>query len=259
MTNDDTTPRIGLALSGGAVLGAAHVGVLRVLEEEGIRTGWVAGTSAGAVIGALHAFGTPAQKIESLIRELSWLNVGNLRPSRLGLFSIARLGEFLIEALGDVDVEDSPLPLVVVATDIHTGERRRLRQGKLARAVMASACIPGIFAPVSWDGRLLVDGGIAEHLPIDAAHHLGAERVVGVDLHTAGLYPQPKTVIDVVLNASNILMHNTSRVAPGEGEIIVTPQLTAYSVVDTGHVPELIEEGRRAARAAIEDIRALLG
>lgn len=259
MTDDNTTPRIGLALSGGAVLGAAHVGALRALEEENIRTGWVAGTSAGAVIGALHAFGLSAQEIESLIRDLSWLTVTNFKPSRLGLFSITRLGEFLTDALGDVNLEDAPLPLVVVAADIHTGEKRRLRQGNLARAVMASACIPGIFAPIPWDGRLLVDGGIVEHLPIDAVRSLGAERVVGVDLHTAGLYPQPKTVIDIVLNASSILMHNTYRVVQGEAEVIVTPQLTAYSAVDAGHVPELIEEGYRAAHLAIDDIRRLLG
>ncbi len=258
MTTSDGPPPIGLALSGGAVLGAAHVGVLRALEEEQICTGWVAGTSAGAVVAALHAFGMPAQEIEEEIRNLSWLNVTNFRPSRLGLLSLDRLRDFLVDTLGDVNLEDAELPLAVVAADIHTGEKVALRKGNLAKAVSASACIPGIFIPVEWEDRLLVDGGIVENLPMDTAHSMGASRVLGVDLYTASLYAEPKTIIDIMLNASGILIRNTRMLKADDGDVIIAPELTAYSAVDTGHVPELIEEGYQAAQKAIEDIRALV-
>jgi NTE family protein len=258
MTQENPDKSIGLALSGGAVLGAAHIGVLRALEEEGIRASCVAGTSAGAIVGALYAFGLPIQEIETLICELSWLNIANIKPSRLGLLSISRLGEFLIDTLGDVNVEDAKLPLAIVAADIHTGERLVLREGNLATAVTASSCIPGIFTPVQWQDRLLVDGGIVENLPVDTVRELGADSVIGVNLFTAGLYPEPKTIIDVVLNASNILIAHTRLSDKRDHEVIVTPELNAYSSVDTGHLRELVEEGYRAAVKAMDEIRRII-
>jgi NTE family protein len=258
--NDDTTEvKIGLALSGGAILGAAHVGVLRVLEEEGIRTGWVAGTSAGAIVGALYAFGLPVSEIESLTKELSWLSVTNLHLSRMGLLSNAKLGEFLRDTLGDVDIEDAQVPFAAVAADIHTGEKQVLRTGNLAEAVTASACIPGIFSPVVWEDHLLVDGGIVENLPVDTVRSLGADRVLGVDLYTAGLYPEPRSIIDVILNSSSILLANTRLLDMQEQDVIVRPQLTAYNAVDSRHIPDLIDEGYRAARDAVDDILTLVG
>lgn len=258
MTRNDSGHPIGLALSGGGVLGAAHVGVLRALEEEGIRTGWVAGTSAGAAIAAMHAFGLPADEIASRIGELSWLSVANLRPSRMGLLSLDKLGDFVRETLGDVNLEDAPIPLAVVAADIIAGERVALYEGNLARAVSASSCIPGIFTPVEWEGRLLVDGGIVENLPLYTARALGADRVLGVDLHTAGLYPEPKSIIDIVLNASSILLSHTRTPYEEDGDVIITPELTTYSAVDPGPVPELIEVGYRCAQEHMDEIRRLV-
>jgi NTE family protein len=258
MSDNRSYPPIGLALSGGVVLGAAHVGVLRALEEEGIRTGWAAGTSAGAIVAALHAFGMPVDEIASRLSSLSWLSVTNFRPSRLGLLGLDRLADFMRETLGDVNLEDAELPLAVVAADIHTGEKIALRTGNLATAVSASACIPGIFTPVDWESRLLVDGGIVENLPLDTVRALGADRVLGVDLHTAGLYPEPKSIIDIVLNASSILVSNTRMLYEKDDDVIISPQLNAYNALDTGHVPELIEEGYRCAQDHIEAIRSLI-
>jgi NTE family protein len=258
MTDDNTNSPIGLALSGGVTFGAAHVGVIRALEEQNIHIGWVAGTSVGAVIGALYAFDVPVGEIESIVRHSSWLDVGQFAPSRLGLLSNSRLGKTLTGKLGDVNLEDAPRPFTVIAVDIRTGEKLTLRQGNLARAVMASTCIPGIFAPVQWGNRLLVDGGIIENLPIDAVRQLGAERVVGVALRARFPYPQPKTVIDIVINASRILVYNTARAESNQTQVIIVPKLTAYSSMDTNHIPELIEEGYRAAQNAINDIRGLV-
>lgn len=257
--NDDNRPSpIGLALSGGAMLGPAHVGVLRVLEEEDIPVGWVAGTSAGAIVAALYAFGKRCDELERLSQEISWLNVANLRPSRLGLLSNDRLADYMRDALGDVKLEDAEVPLAVVATDILTGEKQVLRHGDLAKAVSASACIPGIFSPVEWDNWLLVDGGIAENLPVDTVRSLGAERVVGVDLYTAGMYPQPKNIIDVIVNSSAILIKNTRQAQSGEHEIIIQPELNSFNAADPSRVSELIEEGYNAARKVVEDLRQLV-
>ncbi len=259
MTDNDSSPSFGLALSGGAMLGSAHVGALRVLEEEGIRASWVAGTSAGAIVAALYAFGKTCDEMESRSEEMSWLSVANIRPSRLGLLSNGRLADYMRDALGDVKLEDAELPLAVVATDILSGEKQVLREGDLAEAVAASACIPGIFSPIEWGDMMLVDGGISENLPLDTVRSMGAERVIGVDLFTAGTYPEPKSIIDVILNASSILVKNTRQAEAGENEVLIRPKLEGYSAADSSRVSELVEEGYAAARERIEDIRKLVG
>ena len=258
MIDDNTISPIGLALSGGAVLGAAHVGVLRALEEENIQIGWVAGSSAGAVIGALYAFGMPVDEIETMALNFSWLDVTHFVPSRLGLLTNSRLGRLLIDKLGNVKLEDAPIPFAVTAADIGSGEKLLLQQGNLARAVRASVCIPGVFRPIRWKGRMLVDGGMVEHLPIDSVRQLGAERVVGVDLQTREPYPNPRNMIDIFMNASWILVRNTARAESDETQTIIKPKLTAYSSLDTRDLSGLIEEGYRAAQNAIDDIRDLV-
>ncbi|HDP97696.1 MAG TPA: patatin, partial [bacterium] len=158
--------KIGLALGGGAVLGAAHIGVLKAMEELDIPVHFVAGTSIGALVAALYAFGKDYKQIEKIAAELDWLDVSGLSLSQYGLLSNKKLGKIINKAIGDVDFEDARIPLAMIATDISHGKEVVLKQGNVATAVMASTCIPGIFIPVEIEGKLLVDGGVVENVPI---------------------------------------------------------------------------------------------
>lgn len=177
--------RIGIALASGGSRGCAHSGVLRVLEREGIPIAAVAGTSIGALVGGVYAAGIPADHIQ---RE--WLEADLPRVvraflpgfPRAGLSSGREMERYIRSLIGDVRFEDLPIPFAAVACDLNTGEAIVLQSGPLAKAIRASASIPGVFHPVRWDGRLLVDGGLVDPLPIRVCRQLGADVVIGVDV-----------------------------------------------------------------------------
>ena len=245
---------VGLALSGGATLGAAHVGILRALEEAKVPIDRIAGTSIGAVAGALYAFHTPIEAIEEIALEMSWLSISSFRPSRLGLLANRRLGAVLEEALGTPRIEDAAIPLAVVATDIARGERVVLDAGPVVPAVLASACVPGIFQPVEHAGRTLVDGGLVENLPGPALRERGARTVIGADLNTHRSYQTPDDLIDVVLNATDIAINNATRLQSSKAiDLNIAPALSSYGRLRSRHGSQLIDEGYRAARTALED------
>ncbi len=242
---------VGVALSGGGTLGAAHVGALRALHEAGVPIERLAGTSVGAVAATLYAFATPIDDIERIAREMRWLSISSFTPSRLGLLTNRRLGAILREAIGSPCFEDARIPLAAVATDISSGERIVLDSGDVISAVMASACVPGIFQPVERDGRLLVDGGLVENLPTSLLRPMGARTVVGVDLNTGRAFNEPDDVTGVILNAIDIAINNATRLQVGAGiDVPIVPQLTAYSRFRSAG-DRLIQEGYDAAHQAL--------
>jgi len=186
-------PRIGLALGSGGARGAAHTGVLKVLEREGIEVSAIAGSSIGSLVGAAHAVGVPVDQVE---RE--WLQTAPHRvfrtflPTfpRAGLSSGNELRRFLADLLGEGSIEDLPVPYAAIACDIDTGETVVLDEGSLVDAVRASTAIPGIFHPVRHGTRFLVDGGLVDPVPITTCRGLGAELVIAVDITPC---PQPTT------------------------------------------------------------------
>ncbi len=223
----------GLALGGGAILGAAHIGVLRALEEHQIKPDLISGTSIGALIAALYAFGVSVDDIEEMALTLNWSNITSLKLSKLSLFSNKKLGEIISTTLGEVNIEDAITPLAIVACNIATGERVILTSGPLAPAVMASSCLPGIFSPVEINGQLLVDGGIAENVPVSALRDLGANNLIAVDLSAKAKYNQPNDVFDVISNAISIAIDNNTKSRTRPADIIITPDLTSKSRTNT--------------------------
>jgi len=247
---------IALALGGGAVLGAAHIGVLKALVEAGVRINRISGTSIGALIAALFAFGKSPAEIEQIIVDLDWLDVTSLTLSKYGILSNDDLGGQVRDILGDVDIEESEIPLALIATDLSTGRRVVLDRGNLARAVMASACLPGIFVPVEIDDMLLVDGGLAENVPVNPLREAGADFVVGVDLSAGRHYQRPDDIIDVLANAIDIAIDNVTRHQTTSADLVIAPELSAFSRRDTSRIAELIEEGYKAAGQLLEKSRA---
>ncbi len=245
---------IGLALGGGAILGAAHIGVLKALQEKGIEIGSITGTSIGAFIAALYAFGIPPSEIEPIALELDWLSISGFSLSEFGFLSNEKLGETFVQAAGDVEFKDADIPLAVVATDIGAGKKVILTEGSVATAIMASSCVPGIFVPVEINGRLLVDGGLTENVPISPLREIGAELIVGVDLNANREYQKPDDIIDVLVNALDIAIDNATRIQTDEADVMISPQLADYTRTDIDKARQVIQEGYDAAHQKLDEI-----
>jgi len=183
MHTTPTRPSLGLALGSGAARGLAHIGVLKVLEQAEIPIDIIAGTSMGAFIGAMYAAGVPVAHMEKAALEIDWRSMARLLDPVLptsGLTDSKKLVSFMAELLPARDFEDLNRPLAVTATDINTGEAVIIKQGDLLEALRAGLAFPGIFSPVRFGQRFLVDGGLCKPIPIDVARHLGASKVIGV-------------------------------------------------------------------------------
>jgi len=179
--------KVGIALSGGSTYGAAHVGVMQILEQNGIHPQLIAGTSAGALVGAAYCAGVPLNEIETLFLSMRWPTLLKLSiRNRLSIFDTQPMEEFLRKELGDIEFKDLKIPFAAIACDIHTGERVVLDSGPVAPAVRASAAIPGLFSPVEIGGRLLVDGGIVDNLPVEQLRSMGADYVIASDVSRRG-------------------------------------------------------------------------
>ena len=250
----DSPPSIGVALGGGAVLGASHIGTLRALEEHQLQPDCVAGTSIGALIAALYAFGVDTERLETIAVDLNWLDISSISLSKMGLLSNKKLGGVIDRHIGSKKIEDAEIPLAIVTTDLSSGEKVVLREGDLATAIMASTCIPGIFIPVESEGRILVDGGLVENVPVSALLEMGAERIIAVDINAHRLYSKPDDIIEVVTNALDIAMENLTRSRSEEVDLLIRPELSSYSrtEIDSEKIKGLIKEGYDTASEALQ-------
>ncbi|HUO83210.1 MAG TPA: patatin-like phospholipase family protein [Gammaproteobacteria bacterium] len=285
---DSQRQRVGLVLSGGGARGAAHVGVIKVLEELRVPIDAIAGTSMGAVIGGLYAAGLSAQDLEHQLRRIDWQEAFRDDPAREDLtfrrkqddesfhvkFDIGyrdgslvlprgliqgqhlnRILSILTLAVAAVDdFDELPIPFRAVAADIETGEGVVIGSGNLAVAMRASMSAPGVISPTPWDGRLLVDGGLANNLPIDIARQLGVDALVVVDVGSP-LYDRED--LDSALRISNQMLTILIRRAADAqrdtltpADVVIEPEIGNYSSADFSDIPSLIPFGERAARAA---------
>ncbi len=258
MTASVAGRRLGLALSGGATRGFAHIGVLQAFEENSIRPDYISGTSIGAFAAALYAFGLSLAEIRSLAQGMTPVNVSKLKLSRYALFSNEELARLIQSRIGKARIEDALIPLAIIAADIGRGEKVVLRQGEVAPAVMASNAVPGIYRPVIIDGRMLVDGGIMEDVPISPLRPMGADTVVAVNLSADRRYRQPEDIIDVLLNAFDLALDDDTTAQVKAADILIEPQLSHFRRMDVTQIDALIAEGHRAAAASIDKIRAAL-
>ena len=252
-------PAFGLALGGGFLRGFAHLGVLGVLEEAGLRPDWISGTSAGAIAAAFAAFGHSAEETADALEELDWGSMTKGRPRRLGLTTNEGLEDLLIEVLGDVRLEEAAIPVAVVATDINTGNRVLLERGPVARAVRASCCVPGLYVPVEMDGRLLVDGALTENVPARAVREMGAPFVVAVSLGFGLPYDNVRTLTQVMANAWDIATHGQMRFEIlAEADLLIDPDLEDFSAFRDGERDQIVQAGRDRALEALPALRELL-
>lgn len=244
--------KIGLALGGGAVLGAAHVGVLKAIEELGIKISYIAGTSIGAFVGAFYAFGKTPDEIEEIALKLTWMDISGISLFKNGLLSNEKLGNLISEHLGDEKIENAKIPLAMIATDISTGKKLVLKKGEVARGVMASTCLPGIFIPVEMDDVVLVDGGIVENVPIDTIKEMGADYIIGVDLNAKNKYEKPNNILDVIMNSFHFTLKAAAQYQTQNADLLIKPDLSKFSRADTTQVKNLIEQGYKDSKNLLE-------
>jgi NTE family protein len=255
-------PRVGLALSGGAARGIAHVGVLKVLAEHHVPVDFIAGTSAGSIAGGALAAGMSIEEIEKLSRSLRWKDMGRMTLSRLGVQSNARLEEFLRRFLPITRFEEMRTPFAAVATDLHSGEAVIMSgEGDVPFAIRASCTIPGWYIPVIDDkGRQLVDGGLVANVPAAAARSLGADVVIAVDVNAEGakFLGPPQSAIGVIFQSMMVVQRTVSALQLQDADIVVRPRVGHIRWDEMKRADELIALGEEAARRTIARIQRLL-
>ncbi len=287
-----TQPRLGLALGGGGTRGGIHIGVLRVLEREGIPIHCVAGTSIGALVGAMYAAGRSATAIERRLRE--YLESEAFRKARFNFMAetsaetrfgiLTRIASFIkkefiltlalsrphliskdrfMESLGffipDMRIEELQLPFAAVATDLETGEEVVIRRGSLLQAVYASCTYPGVVEAVRWGGRLLVDGGVVSMVPVRAARGLGADVVVAVNAERCiGESIEGLSGIEILFRADDIMGAELTRCQTQDADVLIQPGVGDAKWYDFQKMPEHVDLGERAALERIGDIRKAL-
>ncbi len=259
---DGRPPKVALVLGGGAARGFAHVGVLRVLEDERIPVELIVGTSVGSLVGALYADGYNARELEALSRDLGRDDFFDfsLGPTFFGtgLASGERLERWMKHHLRARNVEQLAIPYAAVATDLDDGSVVVLDRGDVARAVRASSAIPGVFEPVSLDGKLLVDGGVVANLPVAIARQLGADVVIAVDVTELTGKAHPASFVDVLMRAVTILTHEGVEKSARGADVLVAPAVGDVSLIDFGARDRAIAAGEAAARRRLPEIRKAL-
>jgi len=244
---------ITLALAGGSAYGIAHVGVLEVLEEEGFEITGIAGTSVGALVGTLYAFGTSTGELSEMASDISWPDITRPAIPHLGLFSMKRLRKAVRRIVGRVDLSEARIPLRLVTTDLATGSPYVFSGGPADVAVLASCSIPGLVEPVEWEGRLLVDGGLVDNLPVELARSLGGGPVVAVDFTTSEQHPVPQNVLEVLLRSVDIMVSRSASRQRSAADLLITPELSAWGIADLSRADEFLAAGREAARQALSE------
>ncbi|HEV8046786.1 MAG TPA: patatin-like phospholipase family protein [Terriglobales bacterium] len=250
---------IGLALGGGFARGIAHVGVLKVLEEENIPIRYIAGTSVGALIGAAYCSGISAAELEQVAARVRFKHIARWTVSRYGFASNQRMIGFLNQLLKVKTFEELRIPLAVTATDFSTGEGVVFHSGPLVDPVRASCAYPGMFLPVKVRGRLLIDGMLSHTVPTRPLRQMGAERVLAV--HLKGKWTDgdgPRHLFDVIGQCFAIAQEMNSSQWKQAADMVIEPDVTGYKYDAFEFSSALVRAGELATRAAIPEIRKWL-
>jgi NTE family protein len=250
-------PRIGLALAGGFARGIAHIGVLRVLKEAGISIDCVSGTSVGALIGILHCSGAPLEEMERIARTTSFSDFGRWTPSWLGLATNQRMEKYLERMTQVKTFEELSTPLAIAATDLNAGVSVYYTQGQMVPPLRASCAYPGLFVPIQFEGRTLVDGFLTSPVPVEGAMLLGADIIIAVYLE-AGNLEQPRTFTDVLSRSFTIIQRHADLAWRQQADVIIEPDVKPFVWDDFSRSPDMIAAGEAATLAALPEIRAAI-
>lgn len=253
-------PKVALVLGGGSAKGFAHIGVIRVLEQEKVPIHMIIGTSAGSLIGGIYASNPDSFQLEWAAYKIDKNDILDISIvySKVGPVHGAKLEAFVEQTARAKRLEDTKIPFYPIATDLNTGETVTLEKGSLAKAVRASSAIPGIFVPVIFGNRTLVDGGVTNNIACDVARQKGADVVIAVNLQKDIKNSDIDSVFDIIGQSLNIMMYENSRYKLRYADIVIEPDIQDVPLFDFTKKKMLIEEGMKAAKKAIPRIKKLI-
>ncbi|MFW5982157.1 MAG: patatin-like phospholipase family protein [Halanaerobiaceae bacterium] len=247
--------KIGLALGSGAARGMAHIPILEVLEDEGIRIDMIAGTSIGSLIGGVYAAGVPVKYIKELAKELNWDHITDVTFPRKGLIKGEKLLSFLELVTQGKKIEDLKIPFCAIACDIEKGEHVVLDKGSLARAIRASTSIPGIYVPFRHQNRILVDGAVLDPIPISTLKEMGADIVIAVDVSIKNLHYEAENIFHILFNTFDIIQNQLEKYKTFEADVVIKPDLINCNSFDLDSHEECFFAGREAIYQALARIK----
>ena len=247
--------RIGIALGGGAAKGFAHIGVIKMLEANGLAPAVVAGTSAGSLVGALYASGMDAFELQDKAVALDESRIRDLQLSPGGLVQGQKLEDYVNEQVRRIPLEQLSKPFVAVATRLEDGERTVFARGNTGQAVRASSSVPGVFQPVAIGKYHFVDGGIVSPVPVDAARQLGADLVIAVDISNKARGKAPEHMLGALNQSIAIMGQKLGQAELARADVVIRPQVLDIGPVDFNQRSQAIAEGEKAALAAMAQIR----
>jgi NTE family protein len=252
-------PKIALVLGGGAARGFAHVGVIRALEQEKIPIDMIVGTSVGSLIGAIYASDMNSFELEwtaFALEKESLFDYGIMNAfTGMGMAKGDKLEEFVRTKIPVPNIENLKLPFAAVATDLNRGTRVVLDRGSVAKAVHASSAIPGVFNPVEHQGRLLVDGGVMDNIPIAVAREKGADIVIAVDISENVANFNMTNLVDVMLQAVNIMFSENVGYKKKEADVLISPQVGSVAMLDFTQKKRCMQAGIEATQKAMPELR----
>jgi NTE family protein len=253
-------PRIGLALGGGAARGFAHVGVIQVLEENGIRPVLVTGTSAGSLVAAIYASGKTGAQLQRVAETMEEAAITDwtLPIFSRGMLRGEALARYVNSQVGSRLIEEMPMPLGIVATDLNTGKDMVFQRGDTGTAVRASSAVPAVFQPVRISGHDYVDGGLVSPVPVGAARKMGAELVIAVDISSMPEGSLTGGTLEILLQTFSIMGKSINNFELRDADIVVRPALMGVSSADFGARKRSIEAGRQAMLRLMPDLKAAI-
>ncbi|MEC9487966.1 MAG: patatin-like phospholipase family protein [Halanaerobium sp.] len=250
--------KVGLALGAGAVRGLAHLGVIEVLEREGIPIDFIAGTSIGAMVGGLYCTGLETNRLIQLATNLNWEHLTDLAIPKKGLVRGKKILELLQLLTRGKEISQLDIPFAAVACDIQQGEKVIIKEGSLADAIRASISVPGIYIPYQYQGRLLVDGAVLDRVPVDVVRDAGMDLVIAVEVGFMGANSRVDNIFEIILQSIDIMQRKIMRETLTKADLLLTPPLGHIASTNLQRADECIEEGRKAAEAKLEEIFTLL-
>ena len=251
-------PKVALVLGGGGARGLAHAGVLQVFNEEHLPVDIIVGTSVGALIGSLYAAEVPVDTIVSMAQKMTWNKLVSFKISPVGLYSTKRIEEYVTKYIGHKRFDELKIPFACIAVDIRNGEKIILREGLVAPAVRASSTMPGLFQPVEYRHRLLMDGGVVDNVPADVAKLMGADIIIVIDVTAqVGIAKTNNALLilsQVIYIRGNFLAQEQLKLA----DLVISPDIKDITVSELDRGAECVDAGIVAARAKVRQIKKVI-
>lgn len=247
--------KIGLALSGGAARGIAHIGVLKYLEERKVKICCLTGTSAGSIVGSLYCSGKSIDEMIEIAKTMSWKSLVKFSMPRRGLIDSSRLLKVIEEHLGDTTFDDLKIPLLINAVDLLSAKEVIMTEGSVAESVVASCAIPGIFTPVKRGKYLLVDGGLLDNLPAALMKEKKTDHIISVNVGAQNpLQGEPDSIFEILIQSFDVIRRQRDLPAVKYTDTLIEPELGDIPFHDTSKVDLLVKRGYDAARKELEKV-----